>query len=372
MDCSRRSVIDSSHAYDQRLLSIIGKSPSPRQSVNFGSDNQSNPPPPPPSSSSSLLHPSRTSNLPSSPGAPDSSHLLDARWYGSPQSDRLSPGVTKQGWRDHMDCQSPGGESSAPSSAVDYDPYRRPVAGMITPQHEESSSLPSRSNRGSYDHSIFSDADGDIVTDDSSGLAFRLREATPPYLDPARPGMKRRASSPPRDLPSRDRLTIHTNTSAGDLSHRRSGPPYFTNTLPVNGGYASNRGSLSASSSSSLRTRGSFSSAPLSLGTSMTSLSSYDRPSPGGISPTADVDPVPDKSLLNPNSAAGTMPGPSTVRSAPASDSLDPKTANSARKLPMQSTLRAAKAAGSKIGGLYICDCCLKKPKKFDTLEDLR
>lgn len=316
----------------------------------------------------SLPVPSKNYNLPS-PGADGSTGmLLDARWHNSPQSDRLSPGV-KIAWRDYLDCHSPGAESSAPSSAVDYDlrdAFRR-QAGGATPQHEDVFSLPSRSNRGSYDQSVFSDIEGDLTTDDTPGLSLRLREATPPpYLDPSRPGMKRRASSPPRDPAALDRLTVHTNISTGDLTQRKPSPHLFMN-LPSSG-YSPSRASLSASSSSSLRTHGSFSSTGFSLaGSSMTSVSSYDRPSSGGVSPTCDFDSLHDKSLLNP-SPPGTMAGLS-VRS---TGSLDPRSASAARKMPMQTAVGATKAAGSKIGGLYICDCCHKKPKKFDTAEELR
>lgn len=367
MDCSRRSVKDSSHAYDQHLLSKIGKTPSPRQSVSHGSDNRSL------FTSSLPVH--LRNGLPS-PGAIDSSPgMLDVRWFNSPQSDRLSPG-TKTGWRDYLDCPSPGADSSAPSSAVDYDlrdPYRRQTGG-ITPQHEDTFSLPSRSNRGSYDQTMFPDIEGDFTTttDEYSGLSLRLREPTPPlYVNAPRPGIKRRASSPPRDPAVHDRLMLHTNTSSGELGRRKSSTHLFMNGLPP-AAYIPSRDSLSASSSSSLRTHGSFSSTALSLaGTSLTSVS-YDRPSPGGLSPTHDLDSLQEKPPVNIGSP-GALAGLSITRSPQAPPGpLESKPTNGTRKIPMQNALRAAKAAGSKIGGLYICDCCLKKPKKFDSPEELR
>jgi hypothetical protein len=41
----------------------------------------------------------------------------------------------------------------------------------------------------------------------------------------------------------------------------------------------------------------------------------------------------------------------------------------STKKISLETTLQSG---SSKIGGLYICDCCPKKPKKFDTQEELR
>jgi hypothetical protein len=39
----------------------------------------------------------------------------------------------------------------------------------------------------------------------------------------------------------------------------------------------------------------------------------------------------------------------------------------------MPSILSVPKTSStSKMGGLYICDCCPKKPKKFDNPDDLR
>ncbi|PYH95171.1 hypothetical protein BO71DRAFT_323877 [Aspergillus ellipticus CBS 707.79] len=364
-DFSRRSVKDSSDAYDQHLLSKIGKPLSPRQSISAGSENKG--------LLSTLTIPSRNfGGLPSPGGSEGSS--LDVRWPSSYQSGGVSPG-TKTGWRDYVGVRSPSVESSAPSSAVDYDqpPYLRDMprrrGGGTTPLFDETTSLPSRSNRGSYDHGVFSDIEGDFSTDESlPPRIFNLREATPPYLETSKPGMKRRASSPPREPISRDRHGLHIATSNGDLSQRRTSGHPFTNNLSVNVNYAASHGSHSAASSVSLRTSGSYSSAGLSLGGS--SMTSYDR-SPGGLSPNSDFDAFHDKSLLNPSSPVN-LTGQSATRNVQAPGTLEPSSADTARKVSMQPTLAVPKPSGPKIGGLYICDCCPKKPKKFDSPEELR
>ncbi|KAH8428753.1 putative C2H2 finger domain protein [Aspergillus melleus] len=367
-DFSRRSVKDSSDAYDQHLLSKIGKPLSPRQSISLGTENKS--------SLSTLPIPSRTLGSLPSPGGSDGP-TLDVRWSTNSQG-AVSPG-TKVGWREYIGYRSPSVESSAPSSAVDYDhsAYLRDVCrrrvGGTTPQYDETLSLPSRSNRGSYDHGVFSDIEGDFSTDESlPPRLFHVREATPPYLEVSKSGMKRRASSPPREPIGDDRHAIHITTSNGDLSQRRTSGHPFTNNLSVHSGYAPSHGSLSAASSLSLRTSGSYSSAAISAGgSSMTSISPYDRPSPGGHSPKSDPDPFHEKAILNPSSPSGGI-GPSVARAVQTQNTLEPSSANTARKMSLQTTLNVPKPAGPKIGGLYICDCCPKKPKKFDNPEELR
>ncbi|KAJ5368302.1 uncharacterized protein N7496_008062 [Penicillium cataractarum] len=366
---SLRSVKDSSNAYDQHVLSKIGNSLSPRNSISQGSDHRG--------SISALTVPSipsrASSNLPS-PGPSEAGSTLDVKWYSSPQSGGVSP-RTKVGWREYIEGRSPSVESNAPSSALDYD-YMRDTGRRrhrgTTPSREDSISLPSRSNRGSYDQGVFSDIDGEFSTDDlAPPRQFILREPTPPYPERSRQGMKRRASSPPREPMGDDRHILHSATSNGDLSQRRTSGQPFTNTLSVNPSYAPSHRTLSAASSLSIRTSGSYSSALSIGGSSMTSLSPYDRPSPGGLSPSSDLDTFHEKSILNPSSPASLMQ--SLPRPVGGSSTLEPPATDATGKVSMPSILSVPKpSATSKMGGLYICDCCPKKPKKFDNQDDLR
>lgn len=363
-DFSLRSVQDSSNAYDQHLLSKIGSSLSPRGSISHGSDHRG--------SISALTVPSRTASIPS-PG-PSEGSTLDVKWYSSPQSGAVSP-RSKMGWREYIEGRSPSLDSNAPSSAMDYDSmYLRDSSRRrycrTTPSREDSISLPSRSNRGSYDQGVFSDIEGEFPTDDSiPPRQFILREPTPPYPEGPRHSLKRRASSPPREPISDDRHTLHMATSNGDLSQRRtSGHPY-SNTLSVNTSYAPSHRALSAASSLSIRTSGSYSSALSVGGSSMTSLSPYDRPSPGGLSSSSDLDAFHEKSILNPSSPASLVQsGPAR---GPSSNTLEPPTTDSTGKIPILG-IPKPKPVAPKMGGLYICDCCPKKPKKFDNPDDLR
>ena len=348
---------DSSDSYDQHLLSKIGKPVSP------------------PGSSSENKAPASNLNIPSqaygslpSPGGSDTS-MLDVKWNQSSLSaGGTSPG-SKAGWN-YIDYRSPSVESSAPSSAVDeHSVYLREVyrrrGGRVTPLYDDNMSLPSRSNRGSYDQGAFSDMEGDLSNDESLPHRFKIREATPPYLD-MKAGTKRRASSPPREAIG-DRTSLQVTTSNGDLSQRRTSRNPYPNTLSVSSGYAPSHGSHSAASSISYGTSGSYSSAALSLGgSSMTSTSPYER-SPGGFSTNSDLDSMHEKSILNPSSPGGL--GQPIMR-APAT--LEPPSTAPARRLSLQNTLGVPKPGGAKKGGLFICDCCPKKPKKFDNPDDLR
>lgn len=363
-DFSLRSVKDSSNAYDQHLLSKIGNSLSPRGSISHGSDHRG--------SISALTVPSRTSsNLPS-PGLSEGS-TLDVRWFSSPQSGGVSPRAN-MGWRDYVEGRSPSVESNAPSSAVDYDSsYMREMGRRryrgTTPSREDSISLPSRSNRGSYDQGVFSDVEGDFPTDEPiPPRHFTLREPTPPYATGPRQGLKRRASSPPREPITDNRHILHMTTSSGDLSQRRMSGHQFTNNLTVNGSYAPSQRTLSAASSLSIRTSGSYSSALSVGGSSMTSLSPYDRPSSGGLSPSSDLDAYHEKSILNPSS-----PAPLALpRGLSGANTLEPPATDATGKMSMPPILSIPKSSAPKISGLFICDCCPKKPKKFDNPDALR
>ncbi|KAL4984757.1 hypothetical protein BDW68DRAFT_10427 [Aspergillus falconensis] len=363
-DFSRRSVKDSSHAYDQHLLSKIGKPASPRQSVSIGTDNRG--------PLSTLPIPSiGFSSLPSPAGSDVPS--LDIRWSGSSQSGGISPN-TKVAWRDYIGRRSPSVESNAPSSTLEYEhhsPFSRDGRrrGGTTPQYDDLSSLPSRSNRGSYDQSVVSDMEGEFSTDESlPSRLFNVRQATPPYLEASRSGTKRRASSPPREPIGNDKHALHTTTSNGDLSQRRTTGHPFTNNLSVNSGYTRSYGSLSAASSVSMRTTASYSSAAPSIGSSVTTASTYDR-SPTGLSPKSDLDAFHEKTI-NPGSTAGLS---AKLAAQTAQDNgLDSSSSNTPRKMSFQKNLNVPNPSTAKIGGLYICDCCPKKPKKFDSPEELR
>jgi hypothetical protein len=239
---------------------------------------------------------------------------------------------------------------------------------------DDASSVTSRSNRGSYDHGVMEDADMDDQVEETGLKNLNIGSHTPPYSPGSKSSLKRRASSPPRE----DGMTV----SPRDPNKAKSGlsgldipcgsPDLFRrNTLylphrgsPVQRFHAS-QGSVSTSSSPR---NGSYaSSGAISLaGTSVTSVSSYDRMSPsGGLSPFSDPD-------VGHSPQYTTSPRNQLPRTNHSRTSSETKSASSNRKMSSDSTGHTKHHSMPKLSGVFICECCPKKPKKFDSAEELQ
>lgn len=183
------------------------------------------------------------------------------------------------------------------------------------------------------------------------------------------PGQKRRASSPPSDdvLLANDLLRRRD----GGLVSRGSPTPRLL-VMPQN----------SVSSMSSVSRSGSY--ASNLTASSITSMGSFGRRSPialspGGLSPT---DPIGCSSPYAAPSSLSTSPRPSVGRSsvAPSPHQRTPselpmlgqtaRTLASPRKLAENPKNSSSLAA--KLKGPYMCECCPKKPKKFEAEDELR
>ena len=214
------------------------------------------------------------------------------------------------------------------------------------------------SHRGSCDHSLFLNDDYGAEEGQMSNLNIHDRSPGSP-----RSGSKRRASSPPREREDRSSMSSASGTS--ELYHRRSIQQLPHRTSPVSR-FHPNHSSISSASSYGPRhgSLGSSLSVP-SVPSSATSFAS-GRISPGAMSPAFD----PELKLntayaLNrhghPNSAA-----PAHQRA------LSESMPSVGRKASIESTSHSRQGSHSLPQGLYICECCPKKPKKFDTEQDLR
>lgn len=307
-----------------------------------------------------------------------------SRWIGSPSSAAVSPGP-RTGYRDYVGYRSPSVDSNAPSSALDTDYYsrlrdgRRGSISNSLPGTDESASLPSRSNRGSYDQSFTGEPETDFPMEETG--AFRqlnIGDRTPPRGDRQsliKQGLKRRASSPPREPLRDEKVPAQSSPYTHDYHHRPSTGHYFPRS--PNSRFHPNHGSVSSTASSVGLRNGSYaSSAGLSLGgSSMTSMSSYGRHSPRAVSPTSDLDtaaaqdsPYISSVSLNPSSGAS-LAGSRTTQHPALSDN---KGAIPPRKMSGQIPVSLPARSGvQRIGGLFICECCPKKPKKFESAEDL-
>ncbi|KAK2793543.1 hypothetical protein FQN52_001129 [Onygenales sp. PD_12] len=366
---SEKSVERSSNAYDQHLLSKIGKPSSPpRQSASLGSFSHKE-------FATLPFHSKSRNGLSSLSIADGSLSPRDAasRWNNTPQSAGISPG-TRPGWTDYVSYRSPSVDSAGPHQ-LEFDHFRDRNHSTGTYTNDDAASVRSRSNRGSYDQAVYNDTDADFPMDESAQsrqLSIDDRASQIESLSPlSKQGMKRRASSPPRDAVSDELRALHTSTSNGDLDQRRTiGFPFNGCTSP-GARYQPSHGSISSVSSASLRNGSYASSTGLSVAaSSMTSMSSYDRPSPGGISPTSELESSYEKGFISPTSH---KPLSSLSSRTPHHrEPIEVKSAPPSRNVSIQGPLSLSKPAAPRISRLHICECCQKKPKKFETEEELR
>lgn len=186
-------------------------------------------------------------------------------------------------------------------------------------------------------------------------------------------GIKRRAESPPSEAHHGEKFPYVGTTN--DQYQRNASALLQPNHpgSPMNRHAQLPQGSMSSNSSAGFKT-GSFASSGISLGaSSMTSYSSPGRLSPGGVSPTTDYQQVPPASQypaqisMNP---AQSDPYAHTHQRTP-SDVSHPPTPGS-RKMSVPTSASRKRSAPNLPGSLHMCKCCLKKPKKFDTFEELQ
>ncbi|KAL7793844.1 hypothetical protein V8C37DRAFT_79603 [Trichoderma ceciliae] len=223
------------------------------------------------------------------------------------------------------------------------------VSPLSTPFHRSpidhrspyDSSEPDRSPRG---RSRRNNSDDGTSTQGSLADDMEIEETSSLkrlYIEDAYAGagQKRRAASP-----ASDDLGLHMmpgqGASRGSPTPRLStGPQAATSIL------------------SSAPSRSNFFMPSISI-PSATIASSYGHRSPGALSPTSCTSPYNTPASLNPS------PKTSVANRAP----MHSRTASGAspRKLP-----EMQKPTSTKFQGFYMCECCPKKPKKFETAEEL-
>ncbi|KAI4950555.1 hypothetical protein J4E91_004440 [Alternaria rosae] len=327
----QKALQNSSQAYDKQLLSKIGGPNTPTRTTA------------PPLPSGSIQDPAADTHA--------SSHKLNGQLKPLTVP-TTSPGYS--GWR------SPGFDSA--------DSYRSRYGSISTPGPlDETSSQ----HRGSYDHSIFSDPD--FVGMEENGMRdLNINERSPAesedYQLGPKGGLKRRASSPPSEA-ARDDRPIPTGHN--DLYHRRS-QQMLVNRNCTASRFQSTQNSLSSAGSASQRS-GSIGSS-FGFSTAPSSMASYcgdQRLSPSALSPLGEtelgaVSPYAANRSLDP-SPRGSLSRPPHHRGFPESEHPQ------IRKMSTESMLHSRQnSIASRIPGAYICECCPKKPKKFDSEDELR
>lgn len=355
----------SSQAYDQQLLSKIGKPNSPPRHHRYGSTDC------PVFPRKLSLHTKDTKvQIISANGLPATPLDPISRWITSPVSAGVSPG-SRPGWRDYdVDHRSASMDSAAAASLV-LDPelfvHPRPT-GLLSASgsilgNDDTASLASRSQRSSYDQGIFPDAESDLAGDEYG--AFRLLNCSESQQQAARrssqQGMKRRARSPPPDVARGDKSPPHGISAAEQFPRIQTAPSALS---PVPS-YRPQHGSVS-STASSARQNSYASSLSLSVAaSSMTSISSFDRQSP--------LDHVQSTHMASAHAISSPATSIALCRTHPTQSALDSKSA--ARTMSIQSAVNDSRMPlppVTRIGNYCICDCCPKKPKKFETEQELR
>ncbi|KAJ9642357.1 hypothetical protein H2199_004737 [Coniosporium tulheliwenetii] len=272
------------------------------------------------------------------------------RW---PSSGTVSPG--------NMGFRSPGYEQTPTDPALS----RRFSTISSMGGFEESAPSTAISHRGSYDHAMFSEQD--FPMEENAMRDLNISERSPSgsddYQTTSKAGVKRRAPTPPAEASRDDRAS-----GGNDLYHRRSAQMLNQRNSPVSRFHA-NHGSLSSTSSLGQRNGSYASSFGLSAASSATSYNS-ERISPSASSPSIDPEFGPASPYVNNRSfepvPRGSISKPSHQRV------LSENGSAHRRNMSTDSIAHSRQDSVSKIQGLYICECCPKKPKKFDSEEELR
>ena len=266
--------------------------------------------------------------------------------------------------------------TSAPSSAIspstlfrsplfEHNPLDTPFPSRhnsaATVDGFDDSVLNGHSQRSSVDQGIFLDPD----LEETGVRDLTINDRSPSAGDEAQygvKGIKRRASSPPVDALRDDRAS----GSGHDLYHRRSVQALVTNNnrnSPATR-YPTSHGSISSNSSAGHKSSSYASSWNLSVASSVTSFGG-ERLSPSALSPSGEAEfgpgsPYAASRNVNRSPRSSLCKPPHQRRLSETSESLHNGTLSS-----------AAVSHVAKMQPFYVCECCPKKPKKFDSKEEL-
>ena len=394
----KRNLENSSHAYDKGLLSKFGRPKTPPRSSTSGSVDTS------PVSGTPFYQDRRQypqlkalsisegqSSL--SSGSPFRVGSPPDMYNNSPRSIVVSPGLisTAASAQSYMEFRNPVyGNQSPPSSAIIPERRREHTITADDRCSNNRSTLTnlavgasnaSEAKRGSYEQPFFSEPDSDFAMEETGALRhlhLEDRHRTPPSMDSHNhqfppstdsraTGMKRRASSEATREEKAPLLAVGGNEQRRTSNHLSA---HYNQGSPVNR-FTPQHGSVSSQSSGGLM-NGSYASSGLSLGSSsMTSISTHDRLSPSALSPCYDQHQTHDSSYINsiPIDPATQEPFPQIAHP----DSSDVQPTMMAHQLPKDLSNQGKIPGGPQLQAhMHICACCPKKPKKFDTEEELR
>ncbi|GAW15857.1 hypothetical protein ANO14919_052790 [Xylariales sp. No.14919] len=245
--------------------------------------------------------------------------------------------------------QAPGPEYRSPVESIDADRSPRYRA------RRNNSDDATMSTHSSYENI----EDTDFPMEETSGIRRLHIDDTHGRFDSQSAGQKRRASSPPGgDSPPQGPL------GSNDPSRRRDG---------VGRGSPAPRLSLVPPSSlSSVSSAGRSASyvSTASLNTNLSSLNSFGGRSPSGLS-SGGLSPVDMMAANSPYNTPISLGHPSCAPFGRGPHQRNISSENRQLASPRK-VVEVPKATISKLqGGFFMCECCPKKPKKFETAEEL-
>jgi hypothetical protein len=293
------------------------------------------------------------------------------------------------------DYRSPSDRDEAERSPL---PYLRHSASGSLSNSEDNPCFARRSN-GDSDKSL---DDADFPMEETSGILHLRIDDNSSRLEGHSPtsaaGQKRRASSPPRED---GQPSLQTVGSASDLFRRRESASRASPTPWLHSSHSSyvSNLSLTASSIKSISSYGLLSPGGLSPGGMSPGALSPGGLSPGGLSPGGLSPGGLSPGGLSPGglSPGGLSPGGVSPRSNDGSNESPYTTSSSltasphgsvsspnhqhaipevrprisTRKSSERSISQVKRITTDKLHGVFMCECCPKKPKKFETEEEL-
>lgn len=305
-------------------------------------------------------------SLPILPGRPGLVESPLSRWAETPQSSAISPGnpYPRFNLQTQFDQRSPNEATDSDRSPLPY--IRRSGSSSVINFNDDASSVTSRS-RESYDLRVTPEHDVDFHMEDTGFRRLHIDEysnRSEGYSPGTSVGQKRRASSPPGEDGG---PTLYTVGSASDLYRRRESASRASPTPR----FHSNSGSVSSTASGPRNN--SYASTLSVTASSITSMSSYGRLSPGGISPGG---------ISNAGSDMSDSPYVTSLSLNPSPRGSLSRTNHNrvlSESRPLMTSRKLSESLGTskhknppQIHGVYMCECCPKKPKKFDSQEELK
>ena len=408
----------SSQAYDKNLISKIGKPSTtpPRSSGLGGSIGSSIESSPTSVLSFTQRHPSQFRSL-SIPNSVSNTLLSDppikqepvGKVAEIPRSRPLSPvsASSAASGKSYMGYRSPTLDHSSRSSTLDSDSVsqypqrfpsstnvlrqqksRRSGCGSLLSQFDESAYvITNEVKRENYDRPIFSEPDSTfrmeetvrhLHLEDRAPLSS-LPDSTqhhysesfhPLHKFQSRPGMKRKhpPEGPREETPAHLRASL-LQQAASNAEQYSNNTPQHLSIQSSNHQYCQHQASVSSQSSGTYRQNSYASSGGPSVGDS--NYTTIDQPSPGGVSPTSDQQHYPHLNTQDPQYASTLSMNstPQNARSGPYPQAQQPADDRSTPTRKAQDSSR--KHNPPTMQKMFACSCCPKKPRKFDTKEEL-